>query len=220
MAQIVFHSKENRTGPLRKGRDRLRYTVASVRSGYGKSSEVNAASMLLKLGLCAAACALVFVLNTDNQDTEKRSELSGSETEDAEKPGTLKFVEFPGILSVFSEDKAYSYPISSCSASFTQEYRLLCLHSTEKQNVCAIEDGIVVDSGDNDDGGNYIALKTEGDLVWFYSGMKSLRAETGQSLKANDTIGEAEKDSTLYLRCERNGKPVDLQKMFAADGGI
>lgn len=217
MAQIHFQSKENRPGSFCRHKDRLRYSFRSEWQSKN-SADVDAGSMLLKLGLCAAACALVFALNI-NDDSERYTEDDSVETEEAERPGTLKFVEFPGLLSVFSSDEGYTLPIVVYDASFQQDNQLLCLLSKEEQTVHAIEGGIVQESGSHDEG-EYIAVKTSDAKIWYYAGLKTLRAEIGQNISANDTIGEISEDSALYVRCEAKGKAVDLQKLFSPDGKI
>lgn len=218
--QLTFTSRENTQNPLHRGRDRVVYTLRRIPKRAGRSAPVNPWSMLAKLGICAMACILVLLAN--GREPEHLYASAGS-TEAGEKElddmlGRLKFVELPGLLTVFAEDKA-ALPIVNSAYELMEEETLLCMVAAEAQAVCAPERCTVKALGDSDYG-RFVSLRTEQDREWIYYGLQTVAVEEGQPLSAQDTLGGVGRGGKLYVQLRVQGKPANLREEFSLEKGL
>ena len=127
---------------VRSGRSaEPRRSMREARRGRPSQSQpFDATSMLVKCGICAAACALVLLLKwigTPATDSALQTvkEAVNEESELDDMLGKLKFVELPGILEVFSISGKLQPPIEASESESLRDSTLLVLNSVQEQYV-------------------------------------------------------------------------------------
>ena len=207
----------------RRGARRLRHRAyAAPRAG----------SMLVKAGLCAAACATVLLLRWSEGTGETVLPISGlrQALEDAvsdsaveglgldEGLGRLRFVELPGIIEVFSADARPELGISYESARLDDESLLATLTLGGAQQLYAPAACKVKELGEDEALGGYVRLTLlEADNELVYYGLTEIAVEEGQQLAVKDTLARAE--GSLVLAVYDAGRPTDPIAYFGLDAG-
>ena len=228
--RLQFHTSESKDTAFHRGKDRIAYTLRAYSGNRQKTrskQEVDAGSMLLKLGICAAACMLVLLINSreswqgtytsaSNDGGEEKADTT-DDTLQEETPGQLRFVELPGLLSVFAADEKKNMPIECTNYLLEEENTVLCMDSDKTQNVFVTQSAIVEEIGINERLGNYVCLKTEEGLMQL-SGLDAISVEKGQKLARQDTLGRIEKGCSLRLKLTlTNGAAANLKSYFSLD---
>lgn len=221
--RVTFTSHENTQSALHRGRDRVVYTLRRyVPQKDAADAPLTPWSMLAKLGICAMACVLVLFASSREQPSLLRAaatqEDETSEEELDEMLGRLKFVELPGLLTVFADDGA-SLPITGSAYELMEEETLLCMVAAQAQAVRAPEPCTVKALGDSDYG-RFVSLRTAADREWIYYGLQSIAVEEGQPLSAEDTLGGVGLGGTLYVQLRVQGKPANLREEFSLEKGL
>ncbi|MEA4970689.1 MAG: hypothetical protein VB051_09210 [Candidatus Pelethousia sp.] len=191
-----------------------------------------AGSMLVKAGLCAAACAAVLLLRWNESTGGAVLPISGlrQALEDAvldgagdglgldEGLGRLRFVELPGIIEVFSANAQPELGVSYESARLDDESLLATLTLGGAQQICAPAACKVKELGEDEALGSYVRLalqETDSELVYY--GLTEIAVEEGQQLAAKDTLAQAE--GSLVLAVYDAGRPTDPIAYFGLDAG-
>lgn len=205
----------------RRGARRLRHRAyAAPRAG----------SMLVKAGLCAAACAAVLLLRW-SEDTGMELPVSGlrQALEDAvdsageglgldEGLGRLRFVELPGIIEVFSASAQPELGVSYESARLDDESLLATLALGGAQQLYAPAACKVKELGEDEILGGYVRLALlDADNELVYYGLTEIAVEEGQQLAVKDTLARAE--GNLVLAVYDAGRPTDPIAYFGLDAG-
>lgn len=206
----------------RRGARRLRHRAyAAPRAG----------SMLVKAGLCAAACAAVLLLRW-SESTGKTLPVSGlrQALEDAvlenageglgldEGLGRLRFVELPGIIEVFSAGARPELGVSYESARLDDESLLATLALGGAQQLYAPAACKVKELGEDEALGGYVRLALlEDDNELVYYGLTEIAVEEGQQLAVKDTLARV--DGSLVLAVYDAGRPTDPIAYFGLDAG-
>lgn len=185
---------------------------------------VDATSMLIKCGICAAACALVLLfkwigapqteaaLQTVKQAVTDEDELD-------EMLGKLKFVELPGILEVFSSAGKLQPPIEAAQSEVLADNTMLALTAAQGQSVGACLEGSVKEVGIDKDYGNYVRIVGADDRDLYLFGLSGTSVEVGQPLLSSDYIGSINAGGKLYVRLLIKGKPENPAAYFIAQAG-
>jgi len=189
--------------------------TAQYKRGNKKESETknNARSMLTKIGVCAAACALVLLLKwidtpMTNAAIDSVKIATGEESEFDEMLGKLRFVELPGILSVFSSNDKFPSPVEFTSASIGSEDTVLALSVKTRQTATAASNVMVKTIGMDEVLGQYVSLITKDDVEISYYGLTSVTVEEGQLLRPADDVGGIAEEGTLYITVRKGGQPM------------
>ena len=170
--------------------------------------------MLLKIGICAGACALVLVLKwvdspLTNRAVETVNQAVTEETDLDEMLGKLQFVEFDGILNVFSESSSYEMPVIAEAATSMDDGRMLLLTAQSGADVISSCRGTVSSIGEDASLGNYICIRGNDSLDLYYYGLAEIFVEEGQPVKKLDTLGALGADGRLCFAVLENGRPID-----------
>lgn len=176
--------------------------------------------MLIKCGICAAACALVLLLKwigapaTDSALQTVKDAVS-EESELDEMLGKLKFVELPGILEVFSSSGKLQPPIDASGSESLRDGTLLALTSDAEQNVTACLEGSVKETGSDKELGSYVRIVSKDDKELYLYGLAGISVEMGQPLLGSDYVGSIEAGGTLYIGFSIKGKPENPAGYFS-----
>jgi len=180
-----------------------------------KSAPVYASSMLIKLGICSAACALVLVLKligtpaTDQAVASVKQAVTEQEDDVDEVLGKLKFVELPSILSVFAGDDDFVVPAAYTEKNTADEGNLVLLSCKAGDSVSAIGDGVVAAVGTDENYGGFVTITHKNDVQSVCYGLSKISVEVGQPLKKLDTVGVVDENGKLYLSITVGGRPAD-----------
>ena len=190
----------------------------------GQVQPFDATSMLIKCGVCAAACALVLLFKWAGSPAtagalQTVKEAVNEESELDEMLGKLKFVALPGILEVFSRSGKLDLPICATESRSLQDNTLLALTSAQQQNVNACLAGSIKETGLDKELGNYVRISSADDRDLYLYGLSTVTVEAGQPMMENDHIGSIEAGGTLFIRILVNGKPEDPLGYFMVQQG-
>lgn len=225
--KVEFESLEYKQTHFSAGRERVLYTLRGYAAqGRGRkhrkqrSDAVEAGSMLWKLGLCAGVCALMLLMNNHEINPTENADAQSEETPTqtpVEEMGKLRFVELPGLISVFSQKDQQAFPITCSKYTLLEDDTLLSIVPDSLQDVAAMEDCTVKAVGNDESKGSYVTLRAAKDKEWTLYGMQDVRVEKGQSLYAQDTIGTVQKGETVYITLRVKGRPQDMRAVFGLD---
>ena len=169
-------------------------------------------SLMVKIGICAAALALVFGMKaldtpaTDQVVSGVRTAIT-DETKINEMLGKLQFVELPDALTVFSNDNKMVVPVNAPKAYVEPEAQYAIWEGAPNAKVIASAAGEVRAVGEDGVLGQYVRLSHGGDLETIYYGLETVQVEEGQPVRKQDTLGTLGKDGTLRLSVLLGGKP-------------
>lgn len=188
------------------------------RNSYARDAKARtegyASSMLMKLGICAAACAFVLVLKclpsgeTDGPSAVQSVSATASQENAGEQLGKLQFVELPGVLSVFAGSDAFGLPVSYQVLRESEDGGLVSFTCMPGEQVCAVGDGVVFAIGTDAAYGDYVIMKHAGDVQSTCYGIAEIQVEQGQPLKKNDTLGVVGENGTVHLSVTVSGRPA------------
>ena len=210
-----FVSSENRQTASRARFGGARRNGGGARlTGGHKHKPNNARSLLIKVGVCASACALVLLLKwidtpkiNSALDSVKNATVEDHEFD--EMLGKLRFVELPGILSVFAPNDKFQSPIAFSSATIENDDTVLALRAAMKQSAVAASNAMVKAVGMDELLGQYVSLVTAEDVELCYYGLTSVSVEEGQLLCRTDDVGGILDGSLLYITVRKAGQPVN-----------
>jgi len=173
-----------------------------------------AASLLLKIGICAGVCVMMLILKwVDTPFTahavETVNQAISEETDIDEMLGKLQFVEFPNVLEVFSANNSYSSPLIARSSMPMDDGRMLLLIAESGADVSSSCKGMVHSIGEDASLGNYVCVRRDETLDFYYYGLSEIFVEEGQPVKMKDTLGALGADGRLCLAVLDNGRPMD-----------
>lgn len=184
---------------------------SSVSRKHSRSFKIPA-SMLVKIGVCAGACALMLVLK--ELDTPIAAQMvSGmrsavnEETDITEMLGKLQFVELPNALEVFSNNGKMALPVSAPQVLLEPEAQYVMWEGAPNAKVSAAAAGQVRAVGEDALLGPYVRLMHANELETIYYGLSTIQVEEGQPIRRHDTLGELGEDGTLRLHVLLAGKP-------------
>ncbi|OQB25195.1 MAG: Stage II sporulation protein Q [Firmicutes bacterium ADurb.Bin182] len=171
-----------------------------------------AASMLIKICMCAGACALVLLIKLSNTPETNRAADAAIQTATDEPDleqmlGKLRFVELPAILSVFGDAEKLTMPVSSGTAQIVDDERMMQILTEGDSKVVASGSGTVSEIGEDDALGMYVKIRHDDDMESIYYGFSEIAVEQGQPVKQLDTLGTLNSDGILSVRVHVNGRP-------------
>ncbi len=212
MELTPFVTQENGKPP-----QRYHNSIKKVKKQQAKSRKrkafAGAGPMLVKIGICAAACLLVFAMQSiDTPFTkgvvEDVKAVINQETDMDEMLGKLQFVELPNVLEVFSgSDDKLAAPVSAPNVSLIGNEQMAKWEGAPNAEVLASAAGEVRAVGEDPVLGVYVRLAHENDLETIYYGLADVRVEEGQPIRRLDTLGTLGEEGTLCLSVLLSGRP-------------
>ncbi|MBQ6693225.1 MAG: hypothetical protein IJN00_07810 [Clostridia bacterium] len=180
----------------------------------------DARSMMVKFGICAAACAAVLLIKEAKIPAAQSALSSIRETLSEEENiddmlGKLQFVELPGMIQVFSDSGKILPPIVFDKYELTDDDRLLSLTAKQDCAVKATIRGTVKETGIDAERGNYVRIRSENDTELFLYGLSQISVEAGQPLQASDDVGVVSAMSPLYVAITVSGRPQEPLNYFS-----
>lgn len=226
--KVEFESLEHKQTAFSVGKERVLYTLRGYSSRKPRKTSqsndfVEAGSMLWKLGICACACALMLVMNNEQIkpfETESRNVEEAPAQTPVEEMGKLRFVELPSLISVFSQKDRQVFPITCSKYTLLEDDTAVLLVPDSAQEVTAMERCTVKAVGNDENKGDYVILRADGDKEWTLYGLRDIRVEKGQPLLASDTIGTAEKGEGVYLTLRTQGRPQNMRTFFGLEDAL
>lgn len=171
-------------------------------------------SMLVKIGVCCAAAALVLLIKISSENkqspmTTLENTVVTNEEELDDQLGKLKFVELPGIIEVFSSSDRDMIRLEIASCELIQDNTLLKLVSKEDQTVFIQADCVVKKTGNDPLYGAFAVLDMGDDTELTVYGLSEFSIEEGQPLSSGDELGGILAKMTFYASVKTAGRPVD-----------
>ena len=168
--------------------------------------------LLVKIGICGAACALMFGMKALDAPiaVQAVSGVRGAITEESEFDemlGKLQFVELPNALEVFSTDSKMIVPVNAPTAYVEPEAKYAIWEGAPNAEVIASAAGEVRAVGEDNMLGKYVRLMHADDLETIYYGLATIQVEEGQPIRRQDTLGTLGEDGTLRLSVLLLGEP-------------
>lgn len=218
-----FVTTETRQGRRRFNRGSMQ-KGGRGRKRSGSFTSSGASSMLLKLGICAAACALVLLIKwvdtpLTNSALESIKEIIDDGKSEMEEPaGKLKFVELPGLLSVFAQKGDMAAPVEFSRSELLEDGNLARFFSQSSAAVICVKDGRVKSVGQDASLGKYVMVSHDNDITTVYYGLDEIIVEEGQPLRRLDNLGKLGADGVLSMAITKGGKPQDVSKYIDMQG--
>ncbi len=191
---------------------RVRRQSANIKQRSRKREWKLPASLLVKIGVCAAACALMLGLKefeipvAANMVSSVRSAMN-EEPELDETLGKLQFVELQDALEVFSSESKMVIPVTAPRVSLEEEAQYVMWEGAPNAQVCAAAAGQVRAVGEDEMLGPYVRLLHADDLETIYYGLAAIQVEEGQPIRKHDTLGTLGEAGMLRLRVLLAGQP-------------
>lgn len=183
----------------------------------GKRRSKNAAFVLVRLGVCAAALSgvLWFKLRGGSEALAVMKEYSNeaSETADPSSLGKLKFVELPSILDVFAPSDSAVVPVNALGFELEGDEGGLIIKTSAASGVICPLSGRVKAVGTDAKLGKYVSVMTDGDIEFAVYGLDEVTVEQGQPVKQRQKLGTALADS-VTVRAWRSGRPLDTASLL------
>lgn len=183
------------------------------RPGKKVKLERPTAELLVKIGVCAVACALILGMKALNIPGAEpvvagvKSALN-QETELDKMLGKLKFVQLPDTLDVFaSGDGKLAVPVNAPTAYVEPDAQYVVWENAPNAVVKASADGTVRAVGEDTILGKYVRLTHKGDLETVYYGLEAVSVEEGQPVRKYDTLGTLGNTGRLSMSVLLSGKP-------------
>jgi murein DD-endopeptidase MepM/ murein hydrolase activator NlpD len=164
---------------------------------------------MVKIGICAAACAVILGMKALNTPTTAQV-VSGvrtainEETDIDKMLGKLQFVELPNALEVFSNDSKMVVPVNATKA-YVEPERNTHLGGPPTQVMASARASARI--GEDSILGKYVRLSHSGDLETSYYGLATIQVEQGQPIRRLVTLGTRGEDGTLRLSVLLAGEP-------------
>lgn len=187
-----------------------KYLSPKKKKVTAKKEPAQGTSMLIKLGVCAAACALVLAISwARNAPTDPATEVTGGETGSEEDIGKLRFVELPGIFQVFAASDKLISPMQHTNYTYFEDEKMLQLIGDSEANVIAGGNGIVVAIETDQTYGHYVKIRHSNDIYSICYGIEDVKVEVGQPVSKFDRLGEANENGTVFFAITDVGRPVN-----------
>lgn len=181
------------------------------RSGRGTLSPF--ASVALKVGLCAAACAAVLIVSRLSEPAEQSASADIYEDED-DGLGSLHFVSGQSIISVFSAGSELSPPVAYSASEALQDGEILALSGEAGEYAFAPASGTVLAAGENELLGCYVTIRHDNDTSTTCYGLASVSVEEGQPVERRDTIGTVGASGRVFVSATVGGRPQQPSSLF------
>jgi len=180
----------------------------------GRAARPQGVSMLVKIGVCCAAAALVLLIKiAGDKGTDPFDALENTVATDEEglddRLGRLKFVQLPGIVEVFSSENKALIGIECASSESLAEDTLVKLVAKGDQSVFINAACEVKQIGEDALYGPYVVLDMGSDTALTVYGLNEVSPEEGQPLSAGDALGDIGARMALYASVKRAGRPLD-----------
>ncbi|MBO4384774.1 MAG: M23 family metallopeptidase [Clostridia bacterium] len=201
------------------GEGRRRRTPLPVKAdAKAKKKEGSGAGFLLiRLGVCAAAFALIlgFKLTGNSEALSVIGELTerkDGDGEEEETPGKLKFVSLPSIIEVFAPSSGPVLPVTALSFE-AEGSGGLSIVAPVGSEVVSPAAGRIKTVGVDPDFGRFVSVVTDGDMEFAIYGFDEIAVEEGQPIRVRQKLGTL-KGSAVTVRAWKSGRPVDLAELF------
>lgn len=172
---------------------------------------VRAASMTVKIGLCALAAVLALLIRIAERrsagaDSAVAAASAEQESSDEDQLGTLHFVD-AGDLSLLGVSK-WTAPVASGGAALFRDGQMISFTaaSGEVTNCCLGEVRAVETDPEL---GLSVRIAHGNELETIYYGFDKVLVEKGQVVRAGDTLGTVHDGGTICLCVLKSGAPQD-----------
>ncbi|HZJ57678.1 MAG TPA: M23 family metallopeptidase [Clostridia bacterium] len=217
---------------------RVRYRNPAYRgkADMGEYDTDKTAPLFRKIFICAVIIVLVLVLKYMDTDFSKnvvgyiRDGITNHIDID-EALGKLKFVNnyLPDNIAVFGEQPVTAggdagmpdglAPFFAIPAEgkvierFSSNNRGINISGSKNDNVYAVAEGLVLDIGEDEEGGKYVKLDHGNNVTTLYKGCSLIDLSTGERTTKGQSIGKmggtALEGYTLYFEAQVDNRPVD-----------
>lgn len=190
------------------------FCTEGVRNKRPRAVQVRGGSMLVKLGVCCAAAALVLLIKVSAENRADpfaalEGTIASNENELDDQLGKLRFVELPGIIEVFSSESKSLLGIESDSSELINEGTLLKLVAGKDQAVTIGSVCQTIETGEDPLYGKFVLLDMGADTELTVYGLSELTPEAGQPLLSGDELGRISGKMVLYAAVRIAGRPSD-----------
>ncbi|MDO4565307.1 MAG: M23 family metallopeptidase [Clostridia bacterium] len=190
----------------------------SVSEGWKPSEErekkeltVHTKSMMIKIGLCAAAVVLALILRAAGlerpaEDDGLTAASSQDEDDEEETLGTLRFVDASdGAALLYGK---WNAPVTAAEIELMRDGQLLRI-TAQNGEVRNCHTGEVIAVDEDARYGRYVRLMHSEGLESIYYGFESVGVVKGQIVQSNEELGTVNAGKSLYVQVLKDGEPQD-----------
>lgn len=184
-----------------------------------RRTEDKTASMLTKLGISTAVCALLLAFMLSDVPLVDRiagniETLLQYEVNPEEALGRLKFVKIPNFADVFGARSNYKLPIQDGEVTVDSKTGLVKISGEAQCDVLAFDAGTVIDAGNDDAQNGYIKVDHGQGLVSCYFGLAAVKVEKNQPLKKGDALGRTGLSGGIDFEVTLDGQAQDVLELL------
>ena len=186
---------------------------------------VRAGSMMAKMSLCLGVLLIALVLELGGTSSNRQRAVFAAEGEKrpeasarGENLGALYFVETGNSAStaeaVESRRIKWVPPVSSGEVTLLREDSVVGFSALNTEVSCCCG-GQVFAVGEDEDWGNYVRVRSAGDIDAVYYGLEEIAVRAGQTVAAGDLLGTVPVGRRVYLAISEKGAPQDPRAYVA-----
>ena len=215
ISQMKVSERQQNAGPC------CRFTVRE----QPEKVTVRAGSMMAKMSLCLGVLLIALVLELGGTSSNRQRAVFAAEGEKrpeatarSEELGALHFVEtgntLPTAEAVESRRIKWAPPVRSGEVTLLREDSVVGFSALNTEVSCCCA-GQVFAVGEDEDWGNYVRVRSAGDVDAVYYGLEEIAVRAGQTVAAGDLLGTVPVGRRVYLAISEKGAPQDPRTYVA-----
>ena len=215
ISQMKVSERQQNAGPCG------RFTVREP----GEKAAAPRGSMMAKLSLCLGVLLIALVLELGGTSSNRQRAVFAAEGEKrpeatarSEELGALHFVEtgntLPTAEAVESRRIKWAPPVRSGEVTLLREDSVVGFSALNTEVSCCCA-GQVFAVGEDEDWGNYVRVRSAGDVDAVYYGLEEIAVRAGQTVAAGDLLGTVPVGRRVYLAISEKGAPQDPRTYVA-----
>lgn len=184
-----------------------------------RRTEDKTASMLTKLGISTAVCALLLAVMLSDVPLVDRiagniETLLQYEVNPEETLGRLKFVQMPDFANVFGARSSYALPIKDGEVTLNSKTGLVKISGAAQCDVLAFDGGTVIDAGVDEALNGFIKVDHGQGFVSSYFGLAAVKVEKNQPIKKGDALGRTGKNGEVDFEVTLDNEAQDVMELL------
>ena len=182
---------------------------------------VRSGSMMAKISLCLGVLLIALVLELGGTAARGQRQVFAAEQEPAPQPtareealGALYYVQTdetePASRQEATEVRRVKWapPVKADEVTLLREDSVIGFSALDTQVICCCG-GQIFAVGEDEDWGNYVRVRSAGDIDAVYYGLEQISVRAGQRVETGAQLGTVPLGRRVYLSVSEKGAPQD-----------
>lgn len=208
--KITQHSQERS-----EDSQRLNFSIVEPEATSGRAANsgvtVRTRSMMVKIGLCAAAVVLAFVLRiagierpSDDDSVQSAATQEDEDDGDENTLGTLHFVN--ALEEIMLPYDKWSAPVTALDVELIRDSQIIRF-TADNDSIFGCLLGEVITIGEDVRYGRYVRLRHSDNLETIYYGFDEIGVSEGNIVQTGAVLGTIERGRSVYMQILHDGEP-------------